>query len=78
MGEFMRLDEWDDFTEIASGCTNVFYQTTDRGSEVELIAYAARVYWKCELEKDTLKDFIDDLKTLRGKRVLETSDNVFR
>ena len=79
MGEFMRLDEFDDFIEIASGCSQVFYQVNEVKDGTELIAYASRVYWKGEYENS--KEFDDRLEVLKdnhAKRVLETSDSVFR
>ena len=79
MGEFMRLDEFDDFIEIASGCSQVFYQVNEVKDGTELIAYASRVYWKGESDNSKeLDDRLEVLKDNHGKRVLETSDSVFR
>jgi hypothetical protein len=78
-GSYLRLDDFDDFIEVAQGCQNIFYQINDLTEGWELIAYAGRVYWKDEFKSDEMFDAHRAiLKDMRGKLVVETSDQVFR
>lgn len=79
MGQYLRLDDFDDFLECAQACNNVFFQVNETSTGKEIIAYAGRVWWKDTFtHEDEMGETLRLLSDVRAKKVLESSDDVFR